>query len=111
MNNLVQNRILHHQIEGRIRLPDTVEPGDIVLMSRQQAEEIHAFIEKHRAEVETVVLHCEAGMSRSPAVAAALCRALGRDDTLYWQEYQPNRHVYHLVTEVFKCGRADHEGQ
>lgn len=88
-------------------IPDGCEPGEIVLMSHEQAEEIRTFIEAHRSQVGTVVLHCEAGMSRSPAVAAALCRAFGDDDHLYWQEYQPNRHVYRLVTEVFKCGKRN----
>lgn len=92
-------------------IPDTAEPGEIVLMSQGQAEQIRAFIEKHRAEVGTVVLHCEAGMSRSPGVAAALCRAFGDDDQLFWQEYQPNRHVYHLVTQVFKCVEKDDRGR
>ena len=88
-------------------IPDTAEPGEIVLMSREQAEQIRAFIETHRSDVGTVVLHCEAGMSRSPAVAAALCRAFGDNDHPFWQEYQPNRYVYNLLTQVFKCTKTD----
>src|SRR3954467_3561018 len=75
-------------------VPAMALPGEIVLMSRGQAKKIRRFIEKHREDVGAVVVHCEAGMSRSPGVAAALCRAFGQDDQLFWQEYQPNRHVY-----------------
>jgi predicted protein tyrosine phosphatase len=84
-------------------VPAMALPGEIVLMSRGQAKKIRRFIEKHREDVGAVVVHCEAGMSRSPGVAAALCRAFGQDDQLFWQEYQPNRHVYRLVLDVFKC--------
>jgi predicted protein tyrosine phosphatase len=84
-------------------VPDNPLPAQITLMSREQAEQVHRFFEKHREEVQTVVVHCEGGVSRSPAVAAALCRALGGDDELFWQEYQPNRHVYRLLLEVFNC--------
>ena len=85
-------------------IPGSALPAEVVLMSRHHAEQIRSFIEEHRAHVGAVVVHCEAGMSRSPAVAAGLCRAFGEDDQLFWQEYQPNRHVYRLVTEVFRCG-------
>jgi predicted protein tyrosine phosphatase len=46
-----------------------------------QAQQIRAFVEEHRAATPLIVCHCEAGMSRSPAVAAALSRWLnGNDD-------------------------------
>jgi len=37
------------------------------------------------------------GMSRSPAVAAAICLGLGEDSTRFFEEYQPNQHVYRLA--------------
>src|SRR5262245_13639474 len=62
------------------------EPGDlsrldteVVVMSADQAREICRFIDRHRDEVGAVVVHCERGMSRSPAVAAALCARFGGD--------------------------------
>jgi hypothetical protein len=42
-------------------------------------------------------VHCELGMSRSPAVAAAICLGLGEDSTRFFEEYQPNQFVYRLV--------------
>ena len=75
-------------------------PSDIKLMTPGQAKKIQQFIKKNKADVGAVVVHCEQGMSRSPAVAAALCKALGGDGARFWREYQPNRYVYRLVLEA-----------
>src|ERR1017187_10576663 len=42
-------------------------PPEIKLMTREQAAKIHKFVEKHKSGVGTIVVHCEQGMSRSPA--------------------------------------------
>jgi hypothetical protein len=39
-------------------------------------------------------------MSRSPAVAAAIARKLGIDETRFWDEHQPNRYVYELMVKI-----------
>ena len=53
-----------------------------VLMTSKQADEIWAFVEQHREEVGAVVVHCEAGVSRSPAVAAGLCKGMGGSEPI-----------------------------
>ena len=45
----------------------------------------------------TIVVQCEQGMSRSPAVAAAICKGMGGDDQRFWRNYSPNRYVYEVV--------------
>ena len=71
------------------------------VMSADQADQIWRFIDEHRDNnVETVVVHCESGVSRSPAVAAALCAGLGGDEARFLQEFQPNRYVYGLVRDA-----------
>lgn len=72
----------------------------ITPMLPEQAEQIVRFVEKHKASVGAIVVHCEAGMSRSPAVAAALCKGMGGDDRSFWRDYQPNGHVYRLMLEA-----------
>jgi predicted protein tyrosine phosphatase len=72
-------------------------PPEIRLMSPKDAASIWAFVLKHSKNVGTIVVHCEQGMSRSPAIAAAICKGLGGDDQRFWREYQPNRYVYDLV--------------
>jgi len=84
--------------------------GGLVLMTRQHARQIWDFVEQHRNEVDTIVVHCEAGFCRSPAVAAALCRGMGGDDARFFWEYQPNQHVYRLMMDVAP-GRHRHEGR
>ena len=76
-----------------------VLPERIKLMTAEQAGQIRAFEEKHKDEVGAVVVHCEQGMSRSPAVAAALCKRMGGDDREFWEGYQPNGYVYRMVLE------------
>jgi len=80
--------------------PPTTE--SMVLMTPEQAQQIVDFVERHQRSVETVVVHCEAGMSRSPAVAAALCKSMGGDDRQFWQSFTPNVYVYKLVCEAAK---------
>ncbi len=82
-------------------IPGTTLPSDIVLMTSKQADTIRRFMEKHLADVPTVVVHCEQGISRSPAVAAALCHALGGNDRRFWQDYQPNDHVFRLLLDAY----------
>lgn len=90
-------------------LPSTALPDEIVLMSEQQAEQVREFVARYRGKVGTVVVHCEAGMSRSPAIAAALCRVFERTDELYWREYHPNRHVYRMILQAFNCSDRNSE--
>jgi predicted protein tyrosine phosphatase len=81
-----------------------VLPADIKLMTIEQADDIHKFIQRYRDQVGAVVVHCEQGMSRSPAVAAAICRSLGGDDAHFFQQYQPNLYVYRMVLERAEVG-------
>jgi predicted protein tyrosine phosphatase len=69
-------------------------------MTRDNARAIWDFVLRYRDHVETIVVHCEQGMSRSPAVAAAICRALGGDDGQFFQQYSPNQYVYGLLLET-----------
>jgi len=69
----------------------------LALMTREHARQIWDFVEKHRDHVGTIVVHCEAGFCRSPAVAAALCKGMGGDDARFFRDYDPNMHVYRLM--------------
>ncbi|HEY3449460.1 MAG TPA: hypothetical protein VGK67_24105 [Myxococcales bacterium] len=80
---------------ARFLLPETIR-----LMTLQDAKVIWAFVDKHKAAVPVLVVHCEMGMSRSPAVAAAITRGLGGDDDHFFREYLPNRFVYDLMLKA-----------
>ena len=72
-------------------------PKSVTLMTEEQVIQIWSFVEKWKNEVGTIVVHCEQGMSRSPAVAAALCKRLGGDESKFFEAYQPNSFVYEIM--------------
>lgn len=68
-------------------------------MTPAHAREIRAFLEERLEGVELIVVHCEAGVSRSPAVAAALWRWLEGTRGPFFDRYRPNAHVYRTLAE------------
>lgn len=72
----------------------------LTYMSHDDALAIWRFLHEHQGKYEAILVQCEQGMSRSPAVAAAVARCLGLDAAPFWCEYQPNRFVYELVCEA-----------
>ena len=74
----------------------------VALMSEEQARQIWRFVDQHRDEVGAIVIHCESGVSRSSAVAAALCASLGGDDGAFFTRFQPNAYVYRLIRDAAK---------
>ena len=79
------------------KLPTSIKP-----MTGEQAKQIWEFVRKWEGKVGTIVVHCEQGMSRSPAVAAALCRHYGGDEGYFFQHHQPNLYVRRLMIERAK---------
>ena len=75
-------------------------PPEVVLMNEDHARAVWDFVGQWKGTVETIVVHCEQGMSRSPAVAAAICKMLGGDNRQFFHEYLPNQHVYGLLRSV-----------
>ena len=92
--------VLRVQFHDSVPVDGEVLPPHIVLMTREHAERILEFVARHQDQVDTIVVHCEQGMSRSPAVAAALCSQLGENSDRFLQEYQPNEYVYALMLSV-----------
>jgi len=75
-------------------------PPDIRLMTAKDAADIWRFVREHQDAVRAIVVHCEQGMSRSPAVAAGVAAGLGLDDRKFFERYQPNEFVRSLVSEA-----------
>ena len=73
---------------------------DIILMTDSQARRVWKFVFRHIDEIGTLVVHCEQGTSRSPAIAAAVCKVLGGDESTFFQNYSPNRHVCDLMLKT-----------
>jgi len=69
-------------------------------MTQEQAEKIWSFVQKNEPNVGTIVCHCLAGMSRSPAVAVALAEALYEDATYLRDTFNYNKHVYETMKKA-----------
>lgn len=60
------------------------------------------FIEKHRRTVDTLLVHCYAGQSRSRAVGAFAVDMLGGDNSKYFEEGNaPNMYVYDVLESAW----------
>ena len=68
-----------------------------VLFSDEMADQILAFIEQHRRRVDTLLVHCYAGQSRSRAVGAFAVEFLGGDNSKYFEEGTLNQYVYDVL--------------
>ncbi len=79
-----------------------VATGHTIVFVPEHARAIWHFVEEHRAEIERVVVHCDAGLSRSPAVAAAISRCMDGDDAEFFARYRPNMRVYRTLLEVWE---------
>lgn len=74
-----------------------------IIFTKEWAEDIRAFVEKYKDDIETIYIHCEAGISRSSAVAAALGMWLnGEDEYSEMPGFKPNKLVREILMEV--CG-------
>lgn len=72
-----------------------------VYFDNKHAEEIKSFVSKH-AEAEHIICNCEAGRSRSAAVAAALAKYLTGDDEYYFSQHHPNMLIFRELLRVLE---------
>lgn len=73
------------------------EVDGAVLFDDDMADKIISFIEKHRKSVDTLLIHCYAGQSRSRAVGAFAVEMLGGDNSKYFEEGTPNQYIYDVL--------------
>ena len=74
-----------------------------VLFSDEMAEQIIEFIKKNR-KVDTLLVHCYAGQSRSRAVGAFAVKMMGGDNSKYFSQGNPNMYVYDTLEMVWVQG-------
>lgn len=74
------------------------------------AHKILDFVEEVLPKIDVLLVHCEAGLSRSPAIAAAISNIYwGPEmDKVYFKHFTPNTFVYQtLLTEYFGKGSPE----
>jgi predicted protein tyrosine phosphatase len=78
-----------------IEPPRAKRYSDGELFTGAHAREILTFVNKHKSKIVSIIVQCEGGMSRSPAIAAALSKLMNGDDSRYFKDgRQPNMLVY-----------------
>jgi predicted protein tyrosine phosphatase len=83
------------EIEKKLKRP-------VDLFSKEDAVTILNFVNEcvqHNKDI-TIVCQCDAGVSRSAGVAAALSKIYNDDDEYIFKKYVPNRYVYRMILET-----------
>ena len=106
-----KDSVIFHQSENLVAVCrvsfddiDHVSHDYEVLMSDEDAKKIKIFIDRYQDRVEQIIVHCEAGQSRSAGVMAAIKLWLENDKFSVWDDpkYTPNRHCYRtMCNEIF----------
>lgn len=75
----------------------------MISFTQDMANLARAFIQEGLEDGRSIIFQCEAGISRSAAMAAATARFFGRpwEDLQFFQNYIPNRLVYRLMLQSF----------
>lgn len=87
-------------IKGICKLQfDDVEAGDLNAITEEDANKIVNFLNSVKDRVDMIVVHCEAGVSRSAGVCAAAMTILGHDDMQIFDnpKFCPNMSCYRAV--------------
>lgn len=82
----------------RVNFDDTDVEGTNAI-TQEDAKKIIDFVKRWKEEVQLVVVHCGAGVSRSAGVCAALMLWLNGDDKFVFDNkvYQPNMRCYRVI--------------
>ncbi len=89
----------------------TRQMADYVLFHDDQAHDILDFVTHYWDHIHTLMVHCDAGISRSSAVAAAIARLKWQDESQFLESpFEPNPLVYRTIREV-ATGRADYQDE
>jgi predicted protein tyrosine phosphatase len=81
--------------------------GEFILFDDKKAKIIWDFVDSMWDKVDLIMIHCLAGVSRSPAVAAAIAKDYYSDDSLYFNEYCPNRLVYRTMIKNTSASQGE----
>lgn len=90
---------------------DDCAPGDppfngrrLCPLSQAQAKQVARFVRANAERIDTLYVHCHAGLSRSPGAASAIAEALAiaEIEMLNGESVIPNPHVRELVRAAFE---------
>ena len=89
----------------------TIDGDEERAFNEDHAHQILDFVKEVWERINVLMVHCEEGNSRGPAVAAAISRIHLGEDRLYFlpHMYWPNRLVYRILLETARK-RGDYQG-
>ena len=73
---------------------------DIILFDEKDADSILEFVSTYASDIDLIVVHCEAGISRSAGTASALSLIYNGEDQYYFDHYLPNMLVYRKIINM-----------
>lgn len=71
-----------------------------VPFTREMANKVWLLVDKYKDDIDLIVINCEAGISRSAGVGAALSKVLNNDDTDFFRYFRPNMFIYRKVLSI-----------
>ena len=75
------------------------------IMKTQDALDIKYFIDKYKNEVDEIIIHCYAGISRSSAIACGICKYFSIDDLWIWtSNHCPNKWCLNVMNNTLNLG-------
>lgn len=90
--------IFHNaNIVGLLRLQfhdEEVNQNGFVAMNANDARDVAYFYNSVKKKASFLIVHCEAGISRSAGVAAAIAKYQDGDDSFFFRNYIPNMNCY-----------------
>ncbi len=93
---------IYNRIKRILRLQfDDVDRGSLA-MTEEDAAAIAEFVEENKDR--TIIVHCDAGITRSAGIAAAIMKHYNGDDSPIFNSrlYCPNMLCYRMVLEQFE---------
>lgn len=72
------------------------------LFTEDMGRQVVQFVLAHKDHVERFLVHCDAGLSRSPGAAAAIAVMVGQSDENFFKRYYPNRKVYRFILNAYQ---------
>lgn len=99
------NRVGHLMLEFHDldKKPDQELNRPVILYDANMAEQVRRFVMEYLNRVDDLVIHCEAGISRSPGMAEAIQAALDISVVIWYQPNRiPNARVRQLTLRGFK---------
>lgn len=80
--------------------------GEMVFFSNDHAKSIVGLVQEYQKKVEAIVCQCDAGISRSAGIAAALSKCIVGHDMQFFERYHPNRRVYRMILNEWYRGQS-----